>query len=55
MLMSPGIIKHLAFATCLSVMQCKQSFVSVHDIEFEGRKKREKILESKPSELSIVN
>ena len=36
MLMSLGIIKHIAFVTRLSVMLCKQSFDSVHDIEFEN-------------------
>lgn len=36
MLMLLGMIKHMAFVTRLSVMQCKQSFDSVHDIEFEN-------------------
>ena len=36
MLMSLGIIKHMTFVTRLSVIQCKQSFGSVHDKKFEN-------------------
>ena len=36
MLMSLDIIKHIAFVKRLSVLQCKQSFDSVHDKEFES-------------------